>query len=360
MHRTTVAEIDLAAIRHNYEIANKLALKSRTIAVVKADAYGHGAVRVARELEKCAPALAVATLDEAIELRDGGVQCPLLILEGVGDAESLRYVCEHRLAVMVHHKEQLAAVLELPAPPDIWLKVDTGMHRLGIAIEDVQDIVRGLLDSGLAASRLVVCTHLATADDRESDFAALQIARFRAATKSLPCALSIANSAGVLAWPDSHADWNRPGYMLYGNSPLSGADTSATKLQPAMRLVSNIIGVGKVAAGETVGYGRNWTATRESTIATVAIGYADGYPRAASNGTTTLVNGSPAALVGTVSMDLITVDLSEHPGAKIGDAVILWGPELPVDGVAKSAGTIGYDLLTGVSRRVPRRYCSFA
>jgi len=356
MHRTTVAEIDLAAIRQNYEVAGKLAPESRNIAVVKADAYGHGGLRVALELEKVAPALAVATLDEAIELRDGGVQCPILVLEGVFGAETFRYASEHNFTAMVHDPAQLETIRGLRSPPDVWLKVDTGMSRLGVSVDDVENTVQELLASGVRADRLVLCTHLATADDAESAFAAQQISKFRAATKSLPCALSIANSAGIVGWPSSHAEWNRPGYMLYGNSPMRHDEVSAAGLVPAMRLTSNLIGLRSLSAGETVGYGQQWTATRPSLIGTVAIGYADGYPRSAVNGTTTLVNGKPAPLAGAVSMDLITVDLSGQSDAKIGDPVILWGPELPVSSVASSAATIGYELLTGVSRRVPRRY----
>jgi alanine racemase len=245
-------------------------------------------------------------------------------------------------------------LIESRAAPPVWLKIDSGMHRLGLMPADLTDIRARLQAAGIEVQ--VLCTHFACADDLDSDATRQQLQRFNAATAGLDLPRSLANSAAVLAWPESHAEWNRPGYMLYGSSPFAVAVDVATQLQAAMTLRSEIIAIREVPAGESVGYGARWTAERPSIIGTVAIGYADGYPRHAPSGTPTLVNGKLAPLAGTVSMDAITIDLTGHGTASVGDRVELWGPGVAVNDVAAAAGTIGYELLTGVSSRVPRSY----
>jgi alanine racemase len=352
--RKTEALIDLDAIRANYALACELAPQSKSIAVIKADAYGHGLLPVAEALQGVVPAFAVAIIDEALELREAGISKPLLVLEGVNSVAACEMAAAKDLSLVVHNHEQVSALLQaqLTAPVPVWLNVDTGMHRLGLSPDDLKPV----LDRLHAGSRevSVLCTHLARADDLASDVTREQIEKFLACASGQGLPLSINNSAGILAWPESYADWNRPGYMLYGNSPMTTDIESASGLRPAMTLRSEIIAIRQVPPGETVGYGGRWTAPRPSTIATVAAGYADGYPRHAPNGTPTLVNGQVAPLAGTVSMDMITLDLTDHKNVAVGDLVELWGRGVAVNDVATRCGTIGYELLTGVTSRVPR------
>lgn len=358
MHRNTEARIDLQAICGNLALARELAPGSKQVAVVKANAYGHGLVPVATELQGKAEALAVAFIDEALELRRAGITGPLLVLEAVSSREAWREAAAHALTLVVNDPEQLAGLgqAKLAARLPVWVKVDTGMHRLGFRREDLETVLGRLRAS--AAIPEVVCTHLARADEADGETTRRQIELFRecAAGHSLP--LSIANSAGVLAWPGSHAQWNRPGYMLYGNSPLAGETDAAARLRPSMTFTSELIAIRHIDAGEAVGYGGRWVASQPSVIGTIAAGYADGYPRHAPDGTPILVGGHLCPLAGTVSMDMITVDLTGHPGAAVGDAVELWGHNVAVNDVATRAGTIGYELLTRVSARVPRRYAA--
>lgn len=356
MHRKTEAVIDLQAIRHNCALAAKLAPDSNNVAVIKGNGYGHGLVPVAETLKGSAQALAVAILDEALELREAGVNAPLLVLEGVNTREAVETAAAKDLILVVHSEEQVARMCEarLRAPLPVWLKVDTGMHRLGLQPAQLASALERIGDSAGEVS--VACTHLACADDADNDFTERQLELFRSSVVGLGLPLSIANSAGILAWPGSHADWNRPGYMLYGSSPMNRDIKTANDLLPAMTLRSELIAIREIARGESVGYGSRWTATQPSRIGTVAIGYADGYPRHAPDGTPTYLNGRIAPLAGTVSMDMITVDLTGHEGAAVGDRVELWGPSVSVNEIAASSGTIGYELLTHVTARVPRIY----
>lgn len=356
MYRKTEAVIDLAAIRHNLSLAASLAPQSRNVAVIKANGYGHGLVPVAKALRDEAPLLAVAILDEALELREAGVTGPLLILEGVNDVRGVEVSAAHDLLLTVHSEEQIAALCQakLDNPQPIWLKLDTGMHRLGIPPQQLGSALEKLGDC--ACEIAVVCTHLSSADDLDSDVTERQLTEFRATVAGLGLPTSINNSAGILGWPGSHSDWNRPGYLLYGNSPFRTDVDTAKGLRPAMTLRSELIAIRDIAPGESVGYGGRWTAQQAARIGTVAIGYADGYPRHAPDGTPTFVNGRVAPLVGTVSMDMITIDLTGHDAANLGDAVELWGPNVPVNDIAEASGTIGYELLTRVTSRVPRVY----
>ena len=358
MARKCKAVIDLDAIRANYAIACDLAPDSRSIAVIKADAYGHGAVEVMRALEGVAPAFAVAIIDEALELRDAGLTKMILVMEGVDGIADLESAARNNLTIVVHSESQLQDLEQatLSNPVSVWLKVDTGMHRLGIDPNGVEDAVTQLRASKNCDLPLVVCTHLASSEDPDSKAMDKQIETFDRSVTNLDVLESIANSGGILAAAKSHRDWNRPGYLLYGNTPFGDARESASDLRPAMTLQSEVIAIREVPATESVGYGGRWTATSRAIIATVAIGYADGYPRHAADGTPTLVNGQIAPLAGAVSMDMITIDVTELDGVKIGDPVILWGPDLSVNRIASASGTIGYELLTGLTARVPRRY----
>ncbi len=351
MYRNTLARIDLDAVRANYDFACSLAPQSQCIAVIKANAYGHGMLRVAEALRSRASAFAVATVDEAVKLRTGGFGQTVLVLEGATSPKSYEAAASLKLTLMVHSEAQVTDALQAKVP--VWVKADTGMRRLGLAPDRLAGVVTQLREGGVDVQ--AVCTHLACADETDNAATEKQLDVFAACTAGIDLPRSIANSAGILAWPASHADWIRPGIMLYGASPMAGASAGVdSRLRVAMTLSSEIVAVREVPAGESVGYGARWTAERPSLVATVAIGYADGYPRHAPNGTPTWVNGRVAPLVGTVSMDMITIDLTGHPGAAIGDTVELWGGNVSVNEVAARAGTISYDLLTGVSARVPR------
>jgi alanine racemase len=324
MARPNQARLDLAALRHNLGVARGLAPQSKVMAVVKANAYGHGAVTISRQLQSLADALAVASIEEAVELRDAGITAPILLLEGVFEARELGIAAQLGFWVTIDNEWQMRWLEEavLPEPVHCWLKVDTGMHRLGVPAARTDEFYARIKASGNTGDNPVIYTHFA--------------------------------SAGLLAWPDARYDWVRPGYMLYGNSPMAAPHPNAEDLQPVMTLTSAVISVREIAAGEAVGYGANWIAARPSRIATVTIGYGDGYPRVAANGTPVLVNGHRAGLAGRVSMDMITVDVTELPEVQVGDEVVLWGKGLPLAEVASHAGTIGYELTTRMPARTPR------
>ncbi|MDH5618907.1 MAG: alanine racemase [Gammaproteobacteria bacterium] len=352
MYRNTLARIDLDAVRANYDLACALAPQSQCIAVIKANAYGHGMLRVAEALRSRASAFAVATVDEAVKLRSGGFGQTVLVLEGATSPKAYEAAASLKLTLMVHCEAQVRDALQARVP--VWVKADTGMRRLGLAPDRLAAVVTQLREGGVDVQ--AVCTHLSCADETDNAATEKQLDVFAACTAGIDLPRSIANSAGILAWPASHADWIRPGIMLYGASPMAGESAGVdSRLRVAMTLSSEIVAMRELRAGESVGYGARWTAERPSLVATVAIGYADGYPRHAPNGTPTWVNGRVAPLAGTVSMDMLTIDLTGHPGAAIGDTVELWGGNVSVNEVAARAGTISYELLTSVSARVPRK-----
>ena len=355
MSRGTRALIDAGALRDNLKRVRTLAPNSRVWAVVKADGYGHGAVNVARALAD-ADGFAVATLAEARCLRDAGIDHPILLLEGTIDLEQARQAIELRCDTVVHESEQLAHLEQLvDAGHDqrLWLKVDTGMHRLGVAPEAVPDYLKRLRALGLRHP-IGLMTHFASADEADPSPTEEQIQLFeRCELGDAPACL--ANSAGVMAWPRSHRDWVRPGIMLYGASP--GFDETGLELglKPAMTLTAPVIAVREIPVGDRVGYGGRWQAQRPSRIATLAIGYGDGYPRHAPDGTPVWLHGRRVPLVGKVSMDMITIDVTDLDRIEIGEDAELWGAHLSVDEVAGHIGTVGYELLTRVSPRVEKR-----
>ena len=354
MARPTEARIDAGALRHNVQLARSLAPDSRLMAVVKANAYGHGAVNVGRAVADSVDALAVASLEEAVQLRDADIKLPILLLQGVFEQRELGVAAGLGLWVTVQNEDQLRWLEEtnLPAQLRCWLKVDTGMNRLGVAPATAGDFFKRIAGSGKCNDDIVLCTHFAAADNPIDASTSKQIQCFE--QLELPGERSAANSAALLAWPEAHYDWVRPGYMLYGHSPLVMPHENAAALRPVMTLVSKIIALRDVAAGESVGYGGTWVAARPSRIATVAIGYGDGYPRQARNGTPVLVRGQRAKLAGRVSMDMITVDVTDVPDTALGEEVMLWGEGLPLAEIAANAGTIGYELTTRMPARVTR------
>jgi len=358
MARPSHALIDLNALKHNYRLACSLAPRSRNIAVVKANAYGHGAEAVAHTLEADVPAFAVAYMEEALKLRSAGISKPILVLEGFFTRDELPIAEQHNFWLMIENDLQVEALVaaRLKNPVTIWLKIDTGMHRLGAPLGRASQLIALLEQSANVAQGIVLASHFACADELQNDFTSLQIQRLRQLAERHRAQLSMANSPALLAWPQSHSDWNRPGYMLYGSSPFFHHHDQGDKLIPVMRFESEVISLREIPAGESVGYGATWTAEKTSLIATIPVGYGDGYPRNAPSGTPVLVNGQMARLAGRVSMDLITVDVTDIQGVAIGSKVELWGKHLEVNCVASAAGTIGYELLTRMPARLPRIY----
>ncbi len=357
MTRPTRADVDLEALVANLQRARTAAPCSRVAAVVKADAYGHGLVPVARALEASVDRLAVACLEEAARLHGAGIGRPSLLLEGVFEAAELAEAAVLGAAVVVHCEEQLAALERagLTRPVEVWLKVDTGMHRLGWPAEDVPAIWPRLRACP-AVGDVVLMSHLASADRPGDACNAAQLDRFDSATHGLEAERSMANSAAVLSRPEAHGDWVRPGIMLYGASPLAGRTASELGLEPVMTLRSRLIAVRQCRAGDRVGYGGDWVCPEAMPVGVVAIGYGDGYPRHLPAGTPVLVGDRRLPLIGRVSMDMITIDLRGRPETRPGDGVVLWGAGLPVDEIAARAGTIAYELLCQVTPRVPRIY----
>jgi alanine racemase len=356
MTRPARVRINLPALQHNFNRVNESAPASRVMAIIKANAYGHGLTRIARALPR-ADAFGVACVNEAITLREAGFDRRIVLLEGPFAADELRLISGYRLDVVLHHREQLAMLerVRLRRPLNVWLKIDTGMHRLGFAPTSVPEMVTRL-DTIDYLGELRWMSHLACADDSGDDYTATQIEGFRNTVESLTGERSLANSAAVLAWQDAHYDWVRPGIMLYGASPLRDTTALALDLQPVMTLESTLIAVNTHQKGARVGYGGDWVCPETMPVGVAAIGYGDGYPRHAPAGMPVLINGRRAQLIGRVSMDMVCVDLRGHPGAAVGASVTLWGDGLPVDEVAASAGTIGYELLCSINSRVRCEY----
>jgi len=353
--RPTKATIRLGDITNNYQVASRLAPASRRIPVIKANAYGHGMLEVAKNLQSVVPVFAVAFMEEALQLRDSGISRPILILQGINTAADIGEAAENDFWLLLHEQQQFDWLLAAKplGPVNVWLKVDTGMNRLGFAPEKLERLCADLQSSPNVQQKPVLCTQLACADDLDSPETRKQLSLTRSCSSQHKLALSIANSAGILFWPDSHAEWNRPGYMLYGLCPTGVFEGDSHGLRPAMTMHSEIIATRHVKPGDGVGYGHDWVARRNSKIGIIPIGYGDGYPRHAPNGTPVLVNDKRVALVGRVSMDAISVDLTDLETADVGDPVELWGQKLSVNEIAAVSGTIGYEILAGLTGRVP-------
>ena len=361
MQPAATATIDLAALRHNLARVRAAAPGCRVAAAIKANGYGHGAVRVARALA-AADAFAVARCEEAVALRIAGIGKPILLLEGFLEPDEIELCRHYGLQAALHHESQLQMLEQArPGQPlTIWLKVDSGMHRLGFAPEHVKKVIERLAACRNAAPQPRIMSHLARADEREHPATRQQLAVFTAVTQGWAGARSLANSAGILGWPETHFDWVRPGIMLYGSTPFTCGTGAEQGLRPVMTLTSRLIAIQQYPAGEAVGYGGSWRCPRDSQMGVVAIGYGDGYPRHAPSGTPVLVNGQRAALAGRVSMDLLTVDLSDVPHAQVGDPVLLWGAALPAEEIARYAGTIPYELFCQITPRVAIREIGLA
>nr|WP_314875105.1 alanine racemase [uncultured Pseudomonas sp.] len=353
--RPARALIDLQALRHNYRLARELS-GAKALAVIKADAYGHGAVRCALALEAEADGFAVACIEEALELRAAGIKAPILLLEGFFEASELALISANDLWCVVHSLWQLEAIEQsaVAKPLKVWLKLDSGMHRVGLHPKDYQQAYQRLLASGKVA-RIVLMSHFARADELDAQATVQQVAVFEEARQGLSAECSLRNSPAVLGWPQVPSDWVRPGIMLYGATPFEVPQAEASRLQPVMTLQSRVISVRELPAGEPVGYGAKFISPRPTRVGVVAMGYADGYPRQAPTGTPVLVAGKRSQLIGRVSMDMLCIDLTDIPEATLGSPVELWGKQVLASDVAEHAGTIPYQLFCNL-KRVPLEY----
>ncbi len=349
--RPIQATIHLSALAHNLHTVKQRAPQSKVMAVVKANGYGHGLLNVAKGLQ-AADGFAVLGINEAVTLRDAGYSQTLLLLEGVFEAQELHIASQHNIAIGVHHQAQIAMLqaTTLANPLHVHLKMNTGMHRLGFAPADYFSAYQALSACPNVAS-ITLMTHFANADTLDGVATPAQL--FAKTCDGLDAPRSLANSAAIVLHPNTHTDWVRPGIMLYGATPIANQSATSIGLKPVMHLHSEIISIQHLQAGESLGYGSLFTADKAMRVGTVACGYADGYPRHALTGTPIAVSGIMTRTLGRVSMDMLAVDLSHIPQAEIGSPVELWGEQVPVDAVAKSAGTIGYELLCAVTNRVP-------
>lgn len=348
--RPARALIDLQALRHNYRLARELS-GAKALAVVKANAYGHGAVRCAKALSDEADGFAVAAIEEALELREAGITQPILLLEGIFEASELALVVAHDLWIVVHAPWQVEAIehAAIKTPIRVWLKVDSGMHRVGFHPAEYRDVWERLNACGRVRD-MVLMTHFSRADELDCLRTDEQLATFEAASAGLPGEVSLRNSPAVLGWPSVPSDWVRPGLMLYGATPFETAHAAAAQLQPVMTVESRIIAIRDLPAGEPVGYGGRYVTHKATRVGVVAMGYADGYPRHAPSGTPVFIDGKPGQLIGRVSMDMLTVDLTEHPQAQVGSVVELWGRNVPASVVAEAAETIPYEIFCNLKR----------
>lgn len=353
MSRATQATIHLGAMRRNLARIRERAPGVQVMAIVKADAYGHGLERTARALND-ADAFGVAAIGDGLRLRAAALAHRIVVLSGLDEAADLAEFRRLHLDAVIHHDAQLAW-LEAdrdPRPIRVWLKLDTGMHRLGFASERAAEVFARLRALPNVDADIALMTHFAASDEFDNALTAQQIARFEAATAQLPGPRTLANSAAVLGWSNSHGDWLRVGGLLYGLSVIAGKSGIDLGFEAAMTLSTKLISVNRVQRGERIGYAATWECPEDMPVGVAAIGYGDGYPRSAQSGTPVLVDGRRAAIVGRVSMDLIAIDLRSAPDAKVGDRVVLWGGDLPIEDIADCAGTISYDLTCGMTKRV--------
>lgn len=351
MPRPILASINTSALKHNLAVVRGYAPHSKVMAVLKANAYGHGLVTVATALST-ADGFATVDIEDAIRLREAGFRQTLLLLNGLFHESELPLMAEHRLSIVIHNQEQLEMFVGsgLTIKTDIFLKMNTGMNRLGFSPNHFSLALQRLLNSRLAGN-VTLMTHFATADDAAGVEEPMRL--FFKTIGDTHLAKSLANSAALIRYPATRADWVRPGIMLYGSSPYTDQTSEALALRPVMTLQSEVIAIQDIQPGETVGYGQTFVANRATRVGMVACGYADGYPRHAPSGTPVLVNGVRTTTLGRVAMDMICVDLTPISQAGVGDKVTLWGDRLSVDEIAQGAGTVSYELLCALASRVP-------
>ena len=360
---SAAAEISLKALKHNLEQVRDLAPNSKILAMIKADAYGHGIDPVAKALAN-ADALGVARVGEAIELRNAGVDAELVLMEGCFDVQEYQQAITHNLQLVIHNQQQLEQFLKLSTTRKlkVWLKLDTGMHRLGFDEVEFENALALLQNAEHCDPDIVLISHMACADEIDSEMNQKQIEQFSSVMAGKSFKQSMANSATIISKPELHLDWVRPGLMLYGCSPMANASGDHHGLLPVMKFTTKVIAIKAVKKGEFVGYGSRWQSQQDTHIAVLAVGYGDGYPRHAKDGTPVMIGDKRYPLVGSVSMDMITIDIGEdqlqigEDQLQIGDEAVLWGGNLPAEEVAQWADTISYTLFCGITKRVIRKY----
>ena len=320
--------------------------------VVKSNGYGHGLVRVAETLQSGVDAFAVATVDEAVELRDSNIEKPICVLSGFCEPNHVSVVQARKIDCVIYCEEQIELLSGIRSGDKIaiWIKVDTGMHRLGFPSQKLSNVLETVAAMPFLELKGII-SHFASADEVDSDFTSVQIGRFKNCTEGIDTDRSIANSAGIVSWKGSHFDWVRPGIMLYGASPVVGMTAEDLHLQPVMELYSTILSVKQLRIGDTVGYGQTWTCTEDSRVGIIGCGYGDGYIRSASSKSQVLIDGTRADVIGRVSMDMLAVNLNQHQCAGVGSSVKLFGEGLPVEELANAVGTISYEILTSFNSR---------
>ncbi|WP_348666228.1 alanine racemase [Arsenophonus symbiont of Ornithomya chloropus] len=363
--KLATAIIDRSALCYNIKKVREIVSDSRLIAIVKANAYGHGLLETAITIEKLIDCFGVARISEAIALREYGINKPILLLEGFFDQSELFIIIKNKIDVVIHTIEQLKSIEkleifkknEIKNVVKVWMKLDTGMHRLGIRPEEGKMFYNRLIRCRHIKKPVNIISHFYQADHPEFPIAThQQLACFNAFVKDKPGEKSIAASSGILFWPESYFDWVRIGIIMYGSSPQQGKQGKDFGLLPVMTLKSNLIAIRKHNAGETVGYDGVWMSNHDTTLGVVAIGYGDGYPGNAPSGTPVLINGRKVPIVGKVSMDMILVDLGKNISDKVGDEVIIWGDLLPVEEVASYVHLSNYELLTKLTSRIKIEY----
>ena len=359
MSRYPFVRVDLAALQHNLQQVRRYAPDSKVMAVIKADAYGHGVLPVAKALQQ-SDGFAVARLSEALLLRQNGYQQPITIFEGVSSTAEWQLAAEQMLIPVVHQQQHIDALLQanIQQPlPMLWLMLETGMHRLGLPEVAVQQIISQLKHRQDITTQLGLMSHFANADLSNDQRNQQQLAVLQKLAASTGLAVCMANSAAIMTLPESHYDWVRPGLMLYGVSPFAEKRATELGLKPVMQLTSKLVATQQLKAGDEVGYGGQWTAAKPTRMGVVSIGYGDGYSRHLSNVGEVLIREQRLPVIGRVSMDTLCVDLGNCPQAQLNDEVIIWGAtDLTVEWLAEKAGTIPYELLTGVASRVSREY----
>lgn len=365
MSRDAIVEIDLSAVVYNLQHIKRFAPTVRIMAMVKANAYGHGLLEIAQVLSQDADGFGVASLDEALQLRAHGIQKPINIMAGFLDVDELPLFSQYQLQPVIHCQEQVKQLKQtrLDLPLKVWLKIDTGMHRLGFAAKEIATIYDTLRQLPQVQAPIGFLTHFASADEWHNGTTLAQIACFKKAILHLPHQEeSLANSAAILAWPEAHHlnatthNWVRPGLLLYGLSPFAGKTGLDHQLKPALTFRAKLIATRHCQLNDAIGYGGTFVCPESMPIGIAAVGYGDGYPRHAPTGTPILVNGIRCQLIGRVSMDMLAIDLRTCPNAAVGSEVILWGKGLPVEEIASKAQTIAYTLSCGITSRVQRRY----
>lgn len=353
MTRPSRVVIDKQALKHNFQRVKELAPNSKIMAIIKADAYGHGLVRVAQTLIDV-DAFGVACLEEAEQLRTAGISNSIVLLEGPHKEIDIPRIAQLGLDVVIHNETQIEMLeqVKLDEQLKVWLKIDTGMHRLGFPFNKASEILKRVSSCSNLNETPILMTHFATANEQDNPLTQNQLKNFNQLCEGLDFEQTMANSAAVINFPETHVDWIRPGLMLYGVSPLKEGKANDHGLKPVMTLESELISIQHLSKGDYVGYGATWSCPEDMPIGIVAAGYGDGFPRHAKSGTPILVNDVRCTLIGRASMDMLTVDLRNQPDAQIGDRVVLWGESLPIEEIAQYADTIPYELMCGVHKRL--------